>query len=112
MLQEVLYLSYTTLTLIPRGILVVYLFLQVLLDPLRHIPGPFLARFTRLWYFVEIYKGSFERTNIELHKKYGPIVRIAPKEYSIDDVEAAKIIYGHGSQFVKVSSSRYALDLY
>jgi len=29
-------------------------------------------------------------------------VRIAPNEYSIDDPEAVKIIYGLGSQFIKV----------
>ncbi|KAK7730651.1 hypothetical protein SLS57_001481 [Botryosphaeria dothidea] len=31
----------------------------------------------------------------------GPIVRIAPNEYSIDDPEAIKIIYGHGTAFTK-----------
>lgn len=35
--------------------------------------------------------------------KVGPIVRIAPNQYSIDDVAAAKIIYGHGTAFLKVS---------
>lgn len=33
----------------------------------------------------------------------GPIVRIAPNEYSIDDPAAAKAIYGSGRGFVKVS---------
>lgn len=85
------------------GALLVYFLVQFILDPLRDIPGPFLARFTRLWYLAEIYKGSFELTEIKLHKKYGPIVRIAPHEYSIDDVEAARTIYGLGnSNFPKV----------
>jgi hypothetical protein len=82
--------------------LILYPLFQIILDPLRDIPGPFLARFTRLWYFIEIYKGSFELTEIELHKKYGAIVRIAPHEYSIDDVDAAKTIYGLGNSFPKV----------
>lgn len=34
----------------------------------------------------------------------GPIVRIAPNEYSIDDFDALKTIYGHGSSFIKVLS--------
>ncbi|KAE8440788.1 hypothetical protein EG329_006566 [Mollisiaceae sp. DMI_Dod_QoI] len=34
-------------------------------------------------------------------EKYGPIVRIAPNEYSVDDVEAAKLIYKVGNGFVK-----------
>ncbi|KAH6670072.1 cytochrome P450 [Halenospora varia] len=83
------------------SLLVLKSVVQAVLDPLRAVPGPFLARFTRLWYFYEIYKGSFEQTNIELHKKYGAVVRIAPGEYSIDDVEGGKTIYGHGKNFVK-----------
>jgi hypothetical protein len=103
-LERLINLSPTTIfILLPTGILI-YTLLQYLLDPLRSIPGPFLARFSRLWYFLEIYKGSFEETNIELHRRYGPIVRVAPHEYSIDDVDAARTIYGHGHAFVKVLS--------
>jgi hypothetical protein len=101
-LDFVLDVSPTTLIIFfPAGILI-YSLLQYIFDPLRSIPGPFLARFSRLWYFLEIYKGSFEETNIELHRRYGPIVRVAPHEYSIDDVDAARTIYGHGNAFVKV----------
>jgi hypothetical protein len=103
MLQQILSLSLGSSVLLLSTLYIVFLLVQFALDPLRDIPGPLLARFTRFWYFLEIYKGSFERSNIELHKKYGPIVRIAPGEYSIDDVEAAKTIYGHGNAFVKVS---------
>ena len=31
-------------------------------------------------------------------------MRIAPNEYSIDDADAIKIIYGHGTNFIKVKS--------
>ncbi len=102
MLQILLGPSISSLAAIFLGICVAYFLLQILLDPLRDIPGPLLARFTRFWSFFEIYKGTFELTNIKLHKRYGPIVRIGPNEYSIDDVEAPKTIYGHGSNFVKV----------
>ena len=102
MLQTLLDLSFGGLALGAGGFFVLYFIIDFIRDPLRDIPGPLLARFTRWWYFIEIYKGSFELTNVELHKKYGPIVRIAPHEYSIDDVEAAKTIYGHGNAFVKV----------
>ncbi|KAJ4512475.1 hypothetical protein HRR83_006991 [Exophiala dermatitidis] len=44
-------------------------------DPLRDVPGPFWARFTRLWYLKEIAGGRFEKTNVQLHNKYG----ISPK---------------------------------
>lgn len=101
MLQNLLDLSFGSFALLACGLFMLYFVFDFIRDPLRDIPGPLLARFTRFWYFIEIYKGSFEVTNVELHKKYGPIVRIAPGEYSIDDVDAAKTIYGHGNAFVK-----------
>ncbi|APA05859.1 hypothetical protein SS1G_01757 [Sclerotinia sclerotiorum 1980 UF-70] len=87
---------------IPASIYLLSIIFLAIIDPLRHIPGPFLARFTRAWYFWEIYKGSFYRTNQQLHSRYGPIVRIAPHEYSIDDVQAARVIYSTaGGSFPK-----------
>ncbi|GIZ48171.1 hypothetical protein CKM354_001124400 [Cercospora kikuchii] len=70
-------------------------------DPLRKIPGATTARFTKLWLARQYVKGDFHRTNRRLHAKYGPIVRIAPGYYSIDDFDAAKLLYGHGTKFVK-----------
>ncbi|KAJ5688989.1 hypothetical protein N7462_003381 [Penicillium macrosclerotiorum] len=69
--------------------------------PLKAIPGPFWARFTSLWYFNRVRKGRFEYENIDLHRQYGPIVRVAPNQYSINDVSAIKIVYGAGTQFAK-----------
>jgi hypothetical protein len=83
MIQTVLNLNPVIFPLVAGGACVFYQLIGILLDPLRDIPGPFFARFTRWWYFNEIWKGSFERTEIELHKRYGPIVRIAPREYSV-----------------------------
>ena len=102
MLQKLEILSLGGVAILGIPILAIYSLLTYLFDPLRDIPGPFFARFTRLWYLLELYKGAYELTDIELHKKYGPIVRIAPHEYSIDDIEAAKTIYGHGTSFIKV----------
>jgi len=101
-LQLLSHLSLGTLILAASLSIVVYKISKVIFDPLRNIPGPFLARFTRLWYLIEIYRGNFQITNIELHKKYGPVVRIAPGQYSIDDTEGARTIYGHGNSFLKV----------
>ncbi len=39
---------------------------------------------------------------MDLHRKYGAIVRIAPEEYSVNDGEAVRVIYGLGNGFVKV----------
>lgn len=40
-------------------------------DPLKDIPGPVLARFTRLWLLRQYVKGDFQKTNLDLHQKYG-----------------------------------------
>ncbi|KAH6611813.1 pisatin demethylase [Boeremia exigua] len=68
---------------------------QILASPLRSVPGPALARFTRLWEIQAVRKHDISTLNIALHEKYGPIVRLAPNRYSINDGEAAKVILGH-----------------
>ena len=109
MISILLSLSVPTLILLATSIYTLYLFASYALDPLRSIPGPFLARFTRFWYLYAIWKGDFELTDIEYHLHYGPIWRVAPGEYSIDDVDAAKTIYGHGNAFVKVCNFRLVM---
>lgn len=74
-----------------------------LVSPLRSIPGPFLARFTKLWFLYKAWLGRSDKDNVALHKKYGTIVRYAPNHYSFSDPEAAKIIYGQGTEFDKSS---------
>ena len=44
---------------------------DLFLDPLRDVPGPFLARFTKLWLLRQYVKGDFQETNVELHEKFG-----------------------------------------
>ncbi|GME62452.1 cytochrome P450 [Neofusicoccum parvum] len=85
------------------ALLLAHTVISAITSPLRSVPGPLLARFSRLWYLRQAWTGKFPRTNIKLHQKYGPIVRIAPNEYSIDDPSAIKPIYGHGTVFVKGS---------
>ena len=80
-----------------------YVILRALSSPLRHIPGPFLARFMRGWHAWQVFWGDFPQTLGALHAKYGPIVRLSPNEYSISDPDAVKTIYGHGTTFIKLS---------
>ena len=39
--------------------------------PLRDIPGPWLAKFTRFWYAKAIGSRNFQKTNLDLHRQYG-----------------------------------------
>lgn len=42
-------------------------------DPLRIIPGPFWARYTRLWYLLEMLNCHSRDTIARLHEKFGEI---------------------------------------
>ncbi|KAL4899289.1 hypothetical protein BDW74DRAFT_183821 [Aspergillus multicolor] len=53
------------------------------LGSLHSIPGPSLASITTLWKIHQISSGHTEETMLDLHKKHGIFVRIAPNEISI-----------------------------
>ncbi|KIW85494.1 hypothetical protein Z517_00885 [Fonsecaea pedrosoi CBS 271.37] len=61
--------------------------------PLRHIPGPFLARLSRAWITWHILRGDMEHEQRRLHAAYGPFVRIAPDEVACSDPRAIPVIY-------------------
>ncbi|KAF4992377.1 hypothetical protein FDECE_13733 [Fusarium decemcellulare] len=71
------------------------------LTKLRNVPGPFLAGFTRLWKLNRVAHGDMEKVQMQLHARYGSVVRIGPNEVLISDPSAIKTIYGHSSNFRK-----------
>lgn len=77
-----------------------WLLLQ-LRDPLRTIPGPRIARFTKLWYFYRAWLGHWNEDIVKLHRKYGKIVRYAPGQYSFSDPSVVKEIFGYGAGLEK-----------
>ena len=72
------------------------------LDPLRHVPGPTAARFTELWRTRRYALGGWRQDILDLHDKYGPVVRIAPNEISFVDKDALVQVYGHSTGTKKV----------
>ncbi|KAF3387658.1 Cytochrome P450 monooxygenase mpaDE [Penicillium rolfsii] len=68
---------------------------------LSGIPGPALAKWTRLWKLRSVWKGDHHRTEIKLHRQYGPLVRIGPRHVSIADPLAIPAIYGLNKGFTK-----------
>ncbi|KAJ5438316.1 benzoate 4-monooxygenase cytochrome P450 [Penicillium daleae] len=62
---------------------------------LSHIPGPFLAKFTYLyeWYFDLYLDGQFTFQLEELHRKFGPVVRINPDEAHIYDPDLLESVF-------------------
>lgn len=57
-----------------------YVVYEVHLSPLANVPGPLLARFTNLWWLRVVLRRNVHLETIELHKRYGPLVRIGPNE--------------------------------
>ncbi|KAI3391747.1 hypothetical protein diail_6841 [Diaporthe ilicicola] len=83
------------------GFTIMYSLIRAATSPLRSVPGPFAARFNRLYYLQKVWTGELPRLNIDLHRRYGPVVRLAPNEYSLDDPATVKTIYGLGTAFTK-----------
>jgi hypothetical protein len=50
---------------------ILFIVYALFLDPLRDVPGPFLARFTRLWELREALSGTIVERLLDLHKKHG-----------------------------------------
>ncbi|KAF9887541.1 hypothetical protein FE257_010119 [Aspergillus nanangensis] len=70
-------------------------------SPLRKFPGPFFAGWTNLWRMYHVRQGKFEVVVHDLHKKYGPVVRIAPGVVDLDFPELVKTIYNSKGDYKK-----------
>ncbi|KAJ6030655.1 uncharacterized protein N7446_000282 [Penicillium canescens] len=71
------------------------LFYRLVLSPLAKFPGPRLAAATHLYetYFQIIKGGTFTWHINDLHKQYGPVVRISPWEIHIKDPDYYNTVY-------------------
>ena len=66
--------------------------------------GPFLASFTDMWRVFHTYFNMDKPPMMDLHEKYGDIVRVGPNVLSFGNPEAIKDIYGVGKAWNKVSA--------
>lgn len=69
---------------------------------LSHIPGPFFARFTNIPRLLWVKSFNAHRIHIDLHKKYGPIVRFGPNMVSVGDPREIGTIYSFKRPWPKV----------
>ncbi|KAI3328553.1 pisatin demethylase [Ustulina deusta] len=80
---------------------------------LRHIPGPFLAKFSYLWLALTAHGARQYYVHRDLCKRYGPLVRVGPNELTTDDPEilrragAVRGSYGKDAWYVGARFNPY-----
>jgi hypothetical protein len=70
-------------------------------DTLSSIPGPWFSKYTHLVLKFHIITGKRIYYIDNLHRKYGSVVRIAPNEIAVSDLEGYAKIHKIGSGFLK-----------
>ena len=77
---------------------------------LNRYNGPFIASFSDLWKCWYAYGHSTKKNDIyvDVHRKFGDVVRIGPNNLSFADPRALSEIYGTKGSQQKVWSSRNA----
>lgn len=68
---------------------------------LVRIPGPPLAAYTKFWRLYDVWKGHSHLTAIQLHRTYGPLVRIAPNHVSVADPAYIPVFYNIKENYTK-----------
>ncbi|KAK8070780.1 Cytochrome P450 [Apiospora hydei] len=81
--------SWVTLLLVPAATYLAVIFYRLTFDPLARFPGPKIAACTGLYEaYYQCFKEGGGRYWVEvekMHRQYGPIVRINPREVHISD---------------------------
>ncbi|KAH8897331.1 cytochrome P450 [Thozetella sp. PMI_491] len=82
-------------------------FYRLFFDPLARFPGPKLAAISRWYeaYYDMIQNGQYTAKIEQMHKKYGPIVRISPYELHIHDPAYFEKLYRHDGRWDKYAWS-------
>ncbi|KAF9883261.1 hypothetical protein FE257_003817 [Aspergillus nanangensis] len=71
-------------------------FFKALSSPISKLPGPWHTKFTGLFLKYSEFLATRRLFIHALHKKYGPIVRLAPNEVSFTSLDAIREIYASG----------------
>lgn len=73
---------------------------------LQQIPGPFFAKITNLQRLYWVWTRHAHENHIDLHRKYGKLVRLGPNMVSIGDATEVKNIYRMSHPLEKVGFSK------
>lgn len=92
-------LAITTTLLIGGGI--IYIIYMRCFHPLSKYPGPLIASLTNCFKAYCVYNLNLHERLLELHMKYGPVVRIGPNHLHFWEGEAIAPIYKGGRNMGK-----------
>ena len=84
--------------------LISYLVFTYFTNGLHRYPGPILAKFSNLWHYLDVRSNHHHDHLIELHRRYGDVVRIGPNRLSIACPEYVGRIYSTHDAYPKVSN--------
>ncbi|OJD40273.1 cytochrome p450 [Diplodia corticola] len=99
---ESLAITYGNVPFLLVGSLLLFYFITCIVrDPLRHVPGPLICRFTSLWLHYHAWAGTQCSAIQKLHEELGPVVRIGPNDVHMSDGDALWPIYMEKGGFVK-----------
>ncbi|KAB8302765.1 hypothetical protein EYC80_006112 [Monilinia laxa] len=90
--------------------IIVQIIYNIYFHPLSSFPGPKLYAATDIPFLRGLLSGKLSFRTLELHKKYGEVVRIAPNELSYDSAQGWKDIYGHRVGRPQMEKSRPFYD--
>jgi hypothetical protein len=79
---------------------------------LRHIPGPFWAKFSNLPRLLWVAGGKAHDVHIAQHRKYGDLVQIGPNVVSVTDPDEIPKIYDFAGKYLKVGQSCFQCAIY
>lgn len=82
---------------------------NVYFHPLRHFPGPRLAAASALPRIRAALRGDGVSWIVDLHRRYGEIVRVSPNELSFSGADAWKDIYKRSGQSTLVKDPAFYL---
>ncbi|KAJ5382629.1 Cytochrome P450 [Penicillium concentricum] len=101
MIQETVVLVKAHWVLVLLSTVITHLVYNYAKGGLWRIPGPWMRGISSLPRILSVYNNKSHDEDIQLHQKYGKIVRLAPNLLSIADPAEINQIYGIGTKFYK-----------
>ena len=102
-LRDSQYLTAVALAKVTSSVVILTVLYALVLSPLKHIPGPFLAKFTNLWRFFSVLSRTPEKQQLQMHDRWGSAVRLGPNMVSISDPAMISEVYSRKKLLKKVS---------